>query len=443
MGELIPVQPAIRLHAAVSLPIDFILTLSLLYRAAPGSGLDPWLVNARRMLPDQTRYDLDILEGFSGRLLYFLEEPVSRFQPLSPERRDATFVDLITFLADLAPEDYRDMAVRAVQRVRIDHGLEPAQPGVITDAGDDDLSWRRFLEPALTTATPDEVIPLLIEPERLRARTLDLFRTVWQTVYRDEYFRQEATLQAAAGQASGMLYRGFGRVFSDITDARLPSTLAQGLQDVSDITFHPSAHIGSHISYILSPPTGVIFFNARAFMDRQRASRRVAPGSKERPDGSDPANRFVPVTGGEAAPGIAGRWPERDAADTAWRPDRLIASPVPVPAAPGGMGGTGSRTIAPADRLDGDAIVECARAIGDPTRLRILEMLAAGEFYAQEIVAELGIAQSAVSRHLGLLERSGLVSVRPQRGMKYYSVHRETVRRFSATLEVQLAADPD
>ena len=39
-----------------------------------------------------------------------------------------------------------------------------------------------------------------------------------------------------------------------------------------------------------------------------------------------------------------------------------------------------------------------------------------GELYAQEIVGRLGIAQSAVSRHLGQLERAGLIQVEPRRG---------------------------
>ena len=48
---------------------------------------------------------------------------------------------------------------------------------------------------------------------------------------------------------------------------------------------------------------------------------------------------------------------------------------------------------------------------------------AAGELYAQEIVGRLGIAQSAVSRHLALLERAGVIRVRPHGGMKYYAVN--------------------
>jgi DNA-binding transcriptional ArsR family regulator len=416
MGELVPAQPIIRLNSTVSLPVDFISTLSLLYRAVPGAGLDPWLVNARRTLPDETRYDLDILEGFSGRLLYYLEEPVTRFNPLVAGNLDATFIDLLDFMTDLSPRDYLDMAVRAVQRVREDERLDTEWPDPNQGDGQNELAWRRFLAPSLTTATVDEVIPLFQDPAQLRHRTLNLFRSVWQTVYRDEYLRQFETLNMAAEQASLILHRGFGRVFGDLTDARLPSTLAVRLHDISEITFHPSVHLGSYLSYILSPPRGIIFFNAQRFMQRQRDSARLAEPAVL------PADRAT-LTAADPGPGpLAG--------PIGGGPDRrsIFLDPADdsAPAAD------------PMEELDADAVVECARALGDSTRLRILEMLADGEHYAQEIVSRMGIAQSAVSRHLSLLERSGLVSVRPQRGMKYYSVSEANVRRFAHSITARL-----
>lgn len=72
-----------------------------------------------------------------------------------------------------------------------------------------------------------------------------------------------------------------------------------------------------------------------------------------------------------------------------------------------------------------DALLEALRAVADPTRLRILDLLGEGELYAQEVVGHLGLAQSAVSRHLAQLERSGLVVVEARRGAKYYRVARE------------------
>jgi ArsR family transcriptional regulator len=72
--------------------------------------------------------------------------------------------------------------------------------------------------------------------------------------------------------------------------------------------------------------------------------------------------------------------------------------------------------------LEGSELLDALRALGDANRLRILDLLGSGELYANEIVGRLGIAQSAVSRHLSQLERSGLVVVNPRGGMKYYAI---------------------
>ncbi|MER3485011.1 MAG: hypothetical protein C4345_02545, partial [Chloroflexota bacterium] len=76
----------------------------------------------------------------------------------------------------------------------------------------------------------------------------------------------------------------------------------------------------------------------------------------------------------------------------------------------------------PESPLETEDLLEALRALGDPNRLRVIDLLASGELYAQEIVGRLGIAQSAVSRHLSLLERAGLIKVRPHGGKRYYAV---------------------
>ncbi len=49
------------------------------------------------------------------------------------------------------------------------------------------------------------------------------------------------------------------------------------------------------------------------------------------------------------------------------------------------------------------------RALADPTRRRILEILARGDRTAGDIAAEFPIAFASVSRHLGVLKGAGLV----------------------------------
>jgi len=50
------------------------------------------------------------------------------------------------------------------------------------------------------------------------------------------------------------------------------------------------------------------------------------------------------------------------------------------------------------------------RALSDPSRLRLLNLLMQGERSVQELVDESGLTQTNVSRHLGLLRREGVVT---------------------------------
>src|SRR5688572_758197 len=50
------------------------------------------------------------------------------------------------------------------------------------------------------------------------------------------------------------------------------------------------------------------------------------------------------------------------------------------------------------------------RLLGDDARLRILRLLAAERLNVTELTGILGLAQSGVSRHLGMLKDAGLVA---------------------------------
>jgi len=62
------------------------------------------------------------------------------------------------------------------------------------------------------------------------------------------------------------------------------------------------------------------------------------------------------------------------------------------------------------------------RALGDETRLRILEILIAGECSVSELIAELAIGQSLMSHHLRILRESGLVVDHREGRWVYYAV---------------------
>src|SRR6476619_5216649 len=56
-----------------------------------------------------------------------------------------------------------------------------------------------------------------------------------------------------------------------------------------------------------------------------------------------------------------------------------------------------------------DAASDLLRLLGDETRLRLLRLLSQDSLNVSELTAILGVAQSGVSRHLGLLKDAGLV----------------------------------
>ena len=61
-------------------------------------------------------------------------------------------------------------------------------------------------------------------------------------------------------------------------------------------------------------------------------------------------------------------------------------------------------------------------ALADPTRRRLLELLASGERSAGELAGEFDISRPGVSRHLRVLREAGLVRARGEGQRRLYSV---------------------
>ena len=69
-----------------------------------------------------------------------------------------------------------------------------------------------------------------------------------------------------------------------------------------------------------------------------------------------------------------------------------------------------------------EAIAETFRVLGDPTRVRILDALAAGELCVCDIAGFVGISESAVSHQLRLLRGMRLVRARRAGRQVFYSL---------------------
>jgi len=80
------------------------------------------------------------------------------------------------------------------------------------------------------------------------------------------------------------------------------------------------------------------------------------------------------------------------------------------------------------------------KALGDETRLRILNLLQEGELCVCDLTHALGLPQSTVSRHLAILKKAGLVADRRNRTWAFYRLADDASPLARGVLE--LLADP-
>lgn len=79
-------------------------------------------------------------------------------------------------------------------------------------------------------------------------------------------------------------------------------------------------------------------------------------------------------------------------------------------------------TLLPAEPTGRAVIAKFFRALGDPTRLRLLQFVLHEEKSVSECVEHVGLAQGRVSSHLACLADCGFVSMRREGRYVYYRV---------------------
>ena len=72
--------------------------------------------------------------------------------------------------------------------------------------------------------------------------------------------------------------------------------------------------------------------------------------------------------------------------------------------------------------------------LADPTRRQIVAFLADGESPVRDIVEQFNSSAPAISQHLKVLRKAGLVSVRPAAQQRFYSVNRIALAECAAWL---------
>ncbi|HVL81574.1 MAG TPA: metalloregulator ArsR/SmtB family transcription factor [Actinomycetota bacterium] len=83
-------------------------------------------------------------------------------------------------------------------------------------------------------------------------------------------------------------------------------------------------------------------------------------------------------------------------------------------------------------------VAERFKALGDPTRVRMLNLLARNtELCVCDIQAHFDLAQPTISHHLSVLRRAGLVSSETKGRWAFYRADTETIAALGAVLEVE------
>lgn len=88
-------------------------------------------------------------------------------------------------------------------------------------------------------------------------------------------------------------------------------------------------------------------------------------------------------------------------------------------------------------------VQQALAAIGEPTRFRILSLLAAGPRTVGEVAAGIGALQPQTTKHLQLLETVGVVSIERLGRRRLARVDREAMRELADWLGGLAAATPD
>jgi DNA-binding transcriptional ArsR family regulator len=79
--------------------------------------------------------------------------------------------------------------------------------------------------------------------------------------------------------------------------------------------------------------------------------------------------------------------------------------------------------------------MQALTALADPTRQRILEMLASGALSSGDIASRFEMSAPAVSQHLKTLREAKLVRVRPEKQKRFYELDPEGVGQVANWVE--------
>ncbi|WP_090641568.1 metalloregulator ArsR/SmtB family transcription factor [Paenibacillus sp. UNC496MF] len=86
-----------------------------------------------------------------------------------------------------------------------------------------------------------------------------------------------------------------------------------------------------------------------------------------------------------------------------------------------------------------DKLVNYHKALADPTRVRMLILLAEGELTGQELAEKLFLSPATITHHAGKLRGVSLIRERRDKNAIYFSLDRYFVKQYEGALQAMLA----
>jgi DNA-binding transcriptional ArsR family regulator len=80
-------------------------------------------------------------------------------------------------------------------------------------------------------------------------------------------------------------------------------------------------------------------------------------------------------------------------------------------------------------------VTDALSAAAEPTRRRLLQLLASGPCSVTELAAQFSVTRPAISQHLAVLTDAGLVTARKEGRQRFYSVVPEGVALLRAEID--------
>lgn len=379
--------------AVVSLPANLATAMVLLDYAAHGLATPtPWPQAALRDMPARALARLRRLRTVLAHGTVLREFVLDRLEPGHPAQRD--WAALRGWVAGLAPGEVAgliaDGILLGLAYYREEMDPLPEVESILARLGTrdpgrgllDDAAARRLAAEALLVSWGvreiQEPLELALEPEGFREELLALLDDLWDRAFARAWQQEASRLEAAAARAERLALQGPARAAGErileVTGLQPPLELEGVLRRASHLLFVPCLHLGR---YLALTRAGVGWVPARFGPDRFRVFFEPGPAADA---GAGPSRGAQVIELGHLAPALG--------------------------------------------------------ALGDATRLAIVQLLRdRGEMFAGQLAEELRVHPSTVSRHVAELEAAGLVRVRREGNVKYYRLDRERLRAVARLLE--------